>query len=102
MRCDKRAAFLNERYGTPMIEAYAKVMVETENCRHSYYEKKINDMGGFCGECIWGTKKTQTCNARIEYLMYTYKNAENVAKLEAMKKPECIQDKFKLGRQSGF
>ena len=102
MRCDKRAAFLNERYGTPMIEAYAKVMVETENCRHSYYEKKINDLGGFCGECTWGTKKTQTCNARVEYLMYTYKNAENVAKLEAMKRPECIQDKFKLGRQGGF
>jgi len=89
MTCAKRGQFLNERYGTPMIEAMAKVMVEMEKCRHSYYEKRIKSMGGYCGSCVWGTKKTQTCNARVEYLIYTYKNPENVAKLAAMDKVAC-------------
>lgn len=89
MTCIKRSKFLNERYGSPLIEAMAKTLVETEKCRYSYYEQKIASLGGFCGTCVWGTKKSQTCNARVEYLMYTYKNAEVEAQLATMNKAAC-------------
>lgn len=89
MSCLKRAQLLNERYSTPMVEAMAKAMVETEKCTNSYYEAKIAEMGGFCGECVWGKKASETCNARVEYLVYTYRNPEHVAKLAAMERPQC-------------
>jgi len=89
MRCSTRATYLNEQYSTPIIEAMAKVMVETERCRNDYYEAKIAKMGGFCGGCVWGHKISQTCNARVEYLVYTYRNPTLVAQLAAMDKPAC-------------
>ena len=88
--CNKRAAFLNNRFAMSFNEAKAKLMVETPKCTNTFRAEEDKLLMRFNEDAVWGNK--MSCRKRVEYLMYTYKNSERVAMLDAMKKPECIQD----------
>ena len=89
MTCGKQTSHLNEKFGTPIVEAMELVMVQNKKCTNAYYVESINSLGGFCGDCVWGHKQSQTCQARVEYLMYTYSCPLHEAQLAAMDKPVC-------------
>ena len=72
MTCRKQTSSLNEKFSTPIVEAMELVMVQNKKCTNAYYVESINSLGGFCGDCVWGHKQSQTCQAWVEYLMYTY------------------------------
>jgi len=89
MTCGKQTFRLNEKFGTPIVEAMELVMVKEQKCTNAYYVDSISSLGGFCGECVWGHEQSQTCQARVEYLMYTYSRPLHEAQLTAMDKPVC-------------
>lgn len=85
--CGVRVQYLNERYDVPLNRAKATAMMEAKTCTHSFQAAEEARLKKFCGECEWGQKLT--CQQRVEYLVYTYKNVERVAKFSAMKRPAC-------------
>ena len=91
--CGKRSAFLSENYGTAMLDAIALVMADTNKCTNSFYEKELRKLGGFCGQCQWGANTKLTCDGRVDYLTYTYRNPVLEAQLSAMEKPSCRLNK---------
>mmetsp|Transcript_6022 Transcript_6022/g.10577 ORF Transcript_6022/g.10577 Transcript_6022/m.10577 type:complete len:717 (+) Transcript_6022:3-2153(+) len=85
--CGVRVQYLNERYNVPLDRAKATAMMEAKTCTNSFQVAEEERLKKFCGECEWGQKLT--CQQRVEYLVYTYKNVERVAKFSAMKRPAC-------------
>jgi len=96
MTCGKQTYHMNENFGTPIVDAMELVMAQQPRCTNAYYHDSINNFGGFCGECVWGHKKSQTCQARVEYLMYTYSKPLKEAQLAAMEKPVCRRGQNQL------
>eukprot|EP00580_Thalassiosira_gravida_P012303 CAMPEP_0201634604 /NCGR_PEP_ID=MMETSP0493-20130528/7464_1 /ASSEMBLY_ACC=CAM_ASM_000838 /TAXON_ID=420259 /ORGANISM="Thalassiosira gravida, Strain GMp14c1" /LENGTH=146 /DNA_ID=CAMNT_0048106469 /DNA_START=121 /DNA_END=561 /DNA_ORIENTATION=+ len=93
MTCVERVIFLNERYMIPRERAKATTMVESNECTFSHQQKahapQEEKLATFCPQCRWGPHLT--CQQRVEYLVYTYKDTERKAKLNALQKPTCVK-----------
>jgi len=90
MTCESYAKQLKRIHKLTSIKAIAKVMAESAVCTNSHHEETIERMGGFCGACMWGSKATETCDGRVEYLMQSKGTPRHVAKLAAMEKEACV------------
>lgn len=86
--CNKRAAFLNNRFAMSFNEAKAKLMVETPKCTNTFRAEEDKLLMRFNEDAVWGNK--MSCRKRVEYLMYTYKNSDRVAMLATMERPQCM------------
>jgi len=91
MSCISRVAYLHTTYGASLDEGKAKTMAQTKTCTNSFQEEDTEKLARFCSECEWGNKSS--CGQRVEYMVYTYKNTERMAKLSAMQKPSCVLSK---------
>mmetsp|Transcript_7161 Transcript_7161/g.15800 ORF Transcript_7161/g.15800 Transcript_7161/m.15800 type:complete len:677 (-) Transcript_7161:183-2213(-) len=91
MSCGARAKFLNERYNMSLDKAKATAMAESNHCTQTYYKEEQQYLAKFCKDCEWGPRST--CQDRVDYLVYTYKNSDRVAKLNAMKKLHPVTNK---------
>jgi len=111
--CESHARTLKKEHNIKSKTAISMVMLESNHCRKSHYEAKLSAMGGYCGECQWGYKKSQTCDAWVEYLMMQKKKNNNNnnnnkssgekkknygskydAMMDAMEKDACVRDKL--------
>eukprot|EP00581_Thalassiosira_minuscula_P013402 CAMPEP_0183716102 /NCGR_PEP_ID=MMETSP0737-20130205/10118_1 /TAXON_ID=385413 /ORGANISM="Thalassiosira miniscula, Strain CCMP1093" /LENGTH=619 /DNA_ID=CAMNT_0025945313 /DNA_START=37 /DNA_END=1896 /DNA_ORIENTATION=+ len=87
--CAERAATINQRYNKSAKESFAETMLESEYCRRNYYTEKMDAMGGFCKDCLWGYKRSQTCGAWAKYLMEKRNMSRLAAEVSAMEKEAC-------------
>eukprot|EP00584_Thalassiosira_punctigera_P016724 CAMPEP_0172554722 /NCGR_PEP_ID=MMETSP1067-20121228/56194_1 /TAXON_ID=265564 ORGANISM="Thalassiosira punctigera, Strain Tpunct2005C2" /NCGR_SAMPLE_ID=MMETSP1067 /ASSEMBLY_ACC=CAM_ASM_000444 /LENGTH=929 /DNA_ID=CAMNT_0013343149 /DNA_START=43 /DNA_END=2832 /DNA_ORIENTATION=+ len=88
MTCTERAQYLFDRYSIPMERGKATALMETDKCKHSHYAELETKLKRFCPTCEWGPRLT--CQQRVDFLMYTYKDNERMAKIDAIKRPKCL------------
>jgi len=93
MTCDERVSFLNTQYHLTIDMGRMTAMDESKKCKISYQKKvqaaENEKLAKFCPLCQWGPRLT--CRQRVEYLVYTYRDTERKAQLNALKKPSCTK-----------
>jgi len=103
VKCIDQVWAWNKQYSITRRRAIARIMLEANSCRKTITPTKdknpTKEMDGYCGECIWGYKKTQTCDAMVEFLISSQHKSRDAAQRIAMEKKACVGKKKKQKSQ---
>eukprot|EP00580_Thalassiosira_gravida_P002505 CAMPEP_0201602144 /NCGR_PEP_ID=MMETSP0492-20130828/2949_1 /ASSEMBLY_ACC=CAM_ASM_000837 /TAXON_ID=420259 /ORGANISM="Thalassiosira gravida, Strain GMp14c1" /LENGTH=254 /DNA_ID=CAMNT_0048065567 /DNA_START=94 /DNA_END=857 /DNA_ORIENTATION=- len=94
MTCDNRVRFLYSQYHIPIDRGKATAMAESKKCTISYQNKvhavEDEQLAKFVLSVNGGPQLT--CQQRVEYLLYAYRDTERKSKLNALKKPSSSKE----------